>query len=152
MNAGDLVFQRLSFDPKSAAVGLHELTLFRIPHFCHCGIYDTDGKMFTASGHVELQDAGASNNVAVPFAWTNWDVTRSWLQTQIGKPYDWLAWGMCAVEPLTRMFYHPSIDPKTFMCSTIVAAALIRNNSNRFSSLNYRLTTPDDIARAVGFI
>lgn len=151
MVAGSIVFQPLSFDPKSACVAIHELSLLKVPHFTHCGIYDADGKMFTADGKVEMQDAGALGNIAVPFAWTNWDVTRAWLQSQLGKPYDDLGWLLCAVEPLTRWFYRPPIPDTTYLCSTLVASALVRNDGARFASLNRRTTTPDDIARAIQF-
>lgn len=151
MNPGDLVFQPLAFDPKSACIALHELTMLRRPHFAHIGIYNGEGKMFTASGKVEMQDAGAVGNFAVPFAWNNWDVTQAWLQTQLGKPYDWAGWALAAIQPIMFM-YRPAINPNTYMCSTLVAEALKRNDGSRFDSLAYRTATPDDIARAVGVI
>ena len=149
MNPGNLVFQPLSMDPKSACVAFHELTLLRIPHFSHCGIFVENGQMMTASGKVELQDAGATGNIAVGFAWENWTATKAWLFSQMGKPYDFVGWFLAAVQPLTP-FYRPPIDPNAYLCSSIVAAALLRNDAARFAALNHRTVTPDDVARAVG--
>ncbi len=151
MNPGDIVFQPLGFDPKSGCVALHELLLLKWPHFSHTGIFNGDGKMFTSSGKVELQDAGATGNIAVPFAWNNWDVTQAWLKSQLGKPYDWLGWFLAATQPLTLM-YRPAIDTNTYICSSLVAEALKRNDGARFQSLNFRTVTPDDVARAIGVI
>lgn len=151
MNAGDIVFMPISFDLKSGCIALHELTLFKWPHFCHVGIYDADGKMFTSSGKVELQDAGATGNIAVPFKWNNWDVTRAWLQSQVDKPYDWAGWLLAAIQPVS-FFYRPAIDTNAYTCSSLVAEALKRNDGTRFASLNFRTVTPDDIARAIGAI
>lgn len=152
MNAGDLVFQPISLDPKSACVAIHELTLLKVPHFTHCGVYDADGKMFTASGKVELQDAGAIGNIAVPYAWKDWETAKTFLSLQTGKPYDWIGWLLCGVEPITRWFVRKPIFNRAYLCSTLVAAALLRDDPPRFAALNSRTTTPDDVARAVGAI
>lgn len=154
MNAqpGSIILQPLSFDPKSACVALHELTLLRVPRFTHCGIYDQNGQMFTASGKVEMQDAGAVGNIAAPYTWKDWQTARTFLSLQVGKPYDWAGWILCGIEPFARFFSHPPISNRAYLCSTLVAAALLRDDPQRFAALNSRCTTPDDVARAIGAI
>lgn len=149
MNPGDVILQPLSVDPKSACIAVHELSLLKIPKYCHCGVYVGDGKMITASGKVELQDAGAVGNVAISYAWKDWANAHTFLTFQIAKPYDWKGWLLAAVEPITRWFVRPPISNRAYMCSTLVAAALLRDDPARFAALNSRTTTPDDLWRAL---
>lgn len=151
MNAqpGSIILQPLSFDPKSACIAFHELTLLKIPRYCHCGVYVGQGQMITASGKVERQDAGATGNVAVPYAWKDLGAALVFLDAQIGKPYDWIGWALAGIEPLTRWFYRPALSYRAYTCSALVAAALYRDDPVRFASLNLRTVTPDDLAAAL---
>lgn len=150
MNVGDIVFQKPSFDLNSAMIGLHELTQGRLVRFVHCGIYGGEGKMFTASGHVELQDAGAANSIAVPHVWNNWRKVEEFLQTRVGKPYDWAGWVMAAFEPCLTLFgvaRFPRVAT-AYTCSSLIAAALIVDGDTH-PLLAYRTVTPDDIAKVL---
>lgn len=150
MNVGDIVLQKPSFDLKTAAIGLHQLMLGKIVHYVHCGIYAGDGEMYTSSGHVRLQDAGAANSIAIPHKWNDWAAAEFFLKAQLGKPYDWAGWGLAAVEPflIPFGFHRPLINHQAYTCSSLVAAALVLDGMDA-TTLIYRTVTPDDVAKVL---
>lgn len=150
MNVGDIVLQKPSFDLKTAAIGLHQLMLGRIVKYVHCGIYAGNGKMYTSSGRVRLQDAGAVNNIAVPHKWNDWSKAEAFLMAQWGKPYDWVGWALAGAEPLLIPFgfHRPLISHSAYTCSSLVSAALLQDGMDA-PSLIYRTVTPDDVAKVL---
>lgn len=146
--AGAVVLQPLSFDPKSACIALHEIMRLRIPRYCHIGISDGNGRMYTASGRVMLQDAGATGNLARPYPWKDWKAAEAWLQAQIGKPYDWGAWAICALSPIVLGLNHLQTG-QAYTCSSLVGMALALDG-NTAPFLRSRIVTPDDIAGVIG--
>ena len=159
---GSIVLQPLSLDLKSAAIALHYAMQVERPLYAHCGILmsvqpNGDPKqMLTASGGpVAYQDAGATGNIVVPYAWNDWPNVQQWLDGQIGKPYDWTAWLYAAIEPVaSRLGFNPKTSAtrygiSAFTCSSLVGAAMaIDGNPNPILAL--RTVTPDDIADAIG--
>lgn len=154
MNPGDIVFQRLSLDPQSVGIAIHSLLTLHKPRFAHCGIYTGEGKMIAAcaGGGVQYQDAGAVSNISVPHQWKDWNAAQAFLESQIGKPYDWMAWALCAVEPIGDIFgiEHWQNMGHAYICSALVGCALRRDDPSLTSLLSTRTIAPDDVARILG--
>jgi hypothetical protein len=122
----------------------------RSPHYAHLGIC-VDGPnqlMIAASfniGGVNYQKIGDGPIVRVKWTSDFDTVVFPWMYAQLTKPYDVGAFILAAID------YSTPTDPATYICSSFVAAALVRF-AGFPPGLARRDVIPDEVAKAVGLL
>lgn len=117
--------------------------------FQHCGICVGDNDMIAAVGFkgVSHGPANGQNLIGVDVDW-DFAKVQAWLNEQLGKPYDWTAYGLLFIP---HLFKKQPVRNDRYICSALVGQALTLF-APQLQFTAYRTTTPDHVAHALGVI